>query len=127
MHGVTSPIPALFQRLLREELAAAAVLAQVPGLVGVQRVRLVVRRVVRRGRVWRGGAVLRAHAAPWLRRHLQAIGRQVCMVGLEESIHGGGGRRRRIAPFARHHPRGGVIPADDGFGNCVVTDAQRGC
>lgn len=101
-------VPALLERLLREQLAAAAVLAQVAGLVGVQRVGLVVRRVVWR-RVRRGGAVL-PDAAPRLWRHLQPVRGEMRVVGLEEGVHGGGGRRRRIAPFARHHPRGGDSP-----------------
>lgn len=106
---VTAPVPALLQRLLREQLAAGAVLAQVAGLVRVQWVRLVVRRVVR-WRVRRSRAVLRAHAACRLRGHLQPVGCQVRVVRFEEGVHGGGGRRRRIAPFTRHHPRGGVAP-----------------
>lgn len=93
--GRLAPLPALLQPLLREQLAARAVVAQVAGLVGVQRVGL---RVVRRGR--RRGA----RRARLLRRHLEPVGREVRMVGLEECVHGGG-RRRRIAPVARHHPR----------------------
>lgn len=127
VYGVATPIPALLQRLLREQLPAATIVTQVAGLIGVQRVGLVVRRVVWRMRAVRGvrggGAVLRARPARRLRRHLQAVGRQVRVVGLQEGVHGGGGRRRRIAPLARHHPRGGVFPADDGSGNSVVSDA----
>lgn len=106
---VAAPVPALLDGLLGEQLAAAAVLAEVAGLVGVQRIGLVVRGVVRR-RVGRGGAMLRPDAAPRLRRHLQPVGGEMCVVCLEEGVHGGGGRRRRIAPFARHHPRGGSAP-----------------
>lgn len=71
---VTAPLPALIQRLLREQFTAATVVTQVAsGLVRVQRVGLVVWRVVRR-RVWRSSsAVLRAHAARRLRRHLQPV------------------------------------------------------
>lgn len=108
---VTAPVPALLYRLLREQLATAAVFAQVAVLVRVQRVGLVVRGVVRRWRrMWRRGCVLRPRPAPPLRGHLQAIGREVSVVRLQERVHGGGGRRRRIAPFARHHPRGGRGP-----------------
>lgn len=106
---VTAPLPALLERLLRKQLAAGAVLAQVAGLVGVQRVGLVVRRVVR-WRMRRGGAMLWPHAATRLGRHLQPVRGEMRMVGFEEGVHGGGGRRRRIAPFARHHPRGGGCP-----------------
>lgn len=106
---VSAPVPALFQWLLGEQLAAATVVSQVARLVGVQGVGLVVRWVVR-GRVRCGRAVLGADAAARLGRHLQPVGGEVRVVGLQESVHGGGGRHRRIAPFARHHPRGGIYP-----------------
>lgn len=108
---VAAPLPALIQRLLREQFTAATVVTQVAsGLVRVQWIWLVVRSMVRR-RVWRRcSAVLRTHAAPRLRRHLQPVRGQMCLIRLEKYIHRGGGRRRRIAPFARHHPRGGSAP-----------------
>lgn len=68
---VAAPLPTLVQRLLRKQFAATTIVTQIASrLVRVQRIGLVVRRVVRR-RMWRGSsAMLRTHAATRLRRHL---------------------------------------------------------